>query len=169
MKICPQLNTVLPPNVTHNCHIDAHESFITSNNTLIFTAYNVTTADLSGINGSTNGYVYDCLFYEMDLETGTILFEWSALAHIPINATRNPLGTAGTYEAPFDVFHINSVEPVGDKYWANFRHTWATYLIDTTGAIEFNIQGDTGGDFAPLPAGANFVRSLIMPKCLGMY
>lgn len=156
-KICPTLDIKAPSVVTSECLLDGHESYLTDQGTLIFTAYNITTADLSSIGGAVDGWVYDCLFYEIDIKTEEILFEWSSLEHVPINETQNPLGKAGVETAPFDYFHINSVQPINGGYLINARHTWSAYMLDCTGVIEWTIQGDTGGDFGPLPSGANFV------------
>jgi len=96
-KICPKLDIVAPTSVTSNCLLDGHESYLTENNTIIFTAYNITFADLRPINGSANATIWDGIFYEMDLKTRKIIFEWSARDHIPIAETRNPLGASGTF------------------------------------------------------------------------
>ncbi|KAF6227870.1 hypothetical protein HO133_007598 [Letharia lupina] len=80
--------------------------------------------DLSSIDGSSNGWGFDRLFFELDPKSGDILFRWSALEHVPVNETK--LGFAGrggfNQSVPFDCFHINSVVNIGKQFlwWQHF-------------------------------------------------
>ena len=163
LTVCPQLGLRAPDNATFTCQADFHESFVTDRNTLIVTAYNVTETDLSSIGGPVKGWVFDCLFFELDPKTGDILFRWSALEHVPVNETKLKLAGRGglNQSVPFDWFHINSVENVGSQFLVNSRHLWTTYLISAKGDIEWTFQGDTGGDFGPLPPNGHFVRKRV--------
>lgn len=158
--VCPKLGIVAPENRKYQCEADLHESFITDRGTLIVSAYNATTADLSPIGGPKNGFVFDCLFFELDL-SGKILFKWSALEHVPVSETKLPLGRAGRNQSvPFDYFHVNSIFNVGAGYYLlNSRHCWTTYLVDVQGKIVWTLQGDDGGDFGPLPTNGKFVSA----------
>ena len=160
LNVCPQLGLVTPEDVTYPCQADFHESFITDRDTLLVTAYNATEADLSLIGGPSNGWVFDCLFFELDPKNGDILFRWSALEHIPVNETKSGLAGRGGFNqsVPFDWFHINSVVNIGNQFLVNSRHLWTTYLITAKGDIEWTLQGDTGGDFGALPPNGHFVR-----------
>ena len=162
LTVCPQLGLVTPDGVKHQCEADLHESFVTDRGTLLVTAYNITQADLSSIGGPTNGWIGNSLFYELDPKDGKILFQWSAIDHVPINETKNPLAGRGLNQsAPFDYFHINSVVNIGtDGYLIGSRHFWTTYLLNATGDIEWVLQGDTGGDFGALPENGKFVSLL---------
>lgn len=100
----PIANVTLPGNFvtstgqTFASNIDLHEIFITNRNTLLVTANNVTRHDLSAVAGPTNGWITDCLIYEIDIATNRVLFHWSALDHvdqIPLNASVYPLGSEG--------------------------------------------------------------------------
>ena len=163
LTICPQLGIRAPDNATFDCQADFHESFITDRNTLLVTAYNVTETDLSSIGGPANGWVFDCLFFELDPKTGDILFRWSALEHVPVNETKLKFAGRGglNQSVPFDWFHINSVENIGNRFLVNSRHLWTTYLVSANGDIEWTLQGDTGGDFGALPPAGHFVRKTI--------
>ncbi|TVY62297.1 hypothetical protein LSUE1_G008978, partial [Lachnellula suecica] len=167
-KICPNISIVAPTGTDASCYLDLHESYVTPRGSLLATAYNITTADLSAIGGSIDGWIYDCLFYEIDIKTQDILFQWSAYkAGIPITATRQPLSdqanvtvgnvTAlpGTRGNPFDWFHINAVQSVGEGYLLNSRNTWTTFRLNSTGGILWEFEGDTGGDFS-LPEAGHF-------------
>lgn len=161
-NICPKLGlvkpSVLPPTP---CEADLHESFITDRGTIIVTAVNITQIDLTPVNGPADGWIYDDLFFEIDISTGEILFRWSALEHgIPLNETKvvpgGGTGTGNNQSDPFDWFHMNSVQAVGNGYLANSRHCWTTYMLDHGGNVKWYIDGKTGGDFA-LSEGAQFV------------
>lgn len=153
--VCPQLNLTGASSV---CQADFHESFITSDNTILVTAYNITTADLRSVGGPENGYVIEPLAVEVDIATGKILFTWSPLDHVPINTTHWPLLKTGYSESqPFDWFHMNSIQAFEGYFLINSRHTWTSYLVDRSGKIIWQIDGQNGGDFGSIPAGGNFV------------
>ncbi|KAL8784408.1 MAG: hypothetical protein Q9195_009053 [Heterodermia aff. obscurata] len=157
LTVCPKLGLVTPTNTTYECEADLHESYLTDRNTLLITAYNATPADLRSIGGPEKGWVFDCLFLEINPRDGSVLFRWSALEHVPVSESKQPLRSTGTNQSePFDYFHINSVANVGTNYLVNSRHAWSTYLVSSTGDIVWTIKGDTGGDFGPLPPHGQF-------------
>lgn len=165
--ICPNFGFVDSGGKNVSCQIGFHESYITDRGSIIIQTENITTADLSGIGGAKNASVWDNLVYEIDILTQKVLFRWSMLEHVPVNATQvliNATGDAGaTRLTAFDPFHINSVQPVGCDFLINARHTWSTYLVSPDGTIKWTIQGETGGDFATdFPAAGNFVDT---PSC----
>lgn len=143
-RVCPEVTVITQNNKSFPCYADVHESFITERGSIIITMYNVTTADLSSVNGTKDDWVFDCLFFDIDIKTNKTLFRWSALeAGIPITDSKAPFnGTFGngTHGNPYDWFHINAVQSVGDGYLVNGRHVWTTYKLDSTGKIEWRIQ-----------------------------
>jgi hypothetical protein len=158
MTVCPQLGLVTPDNTKYPCEADFHEAYITDRNTILVSAYNATQTDLTSVGGPKDGWVFDSLFFEIEPESGNILFRWSALEYISINDTKQPLAAAGRNQAqPFDCFHINSVVNIGNEWLVNLRNTWSTYMLTAEGDIIWRIQGDTGGDFGLLPDDARFV------------
>lgn len=167
LTVCPKLGLQTPDNSTYPCEADVHESHITSRGTLLFTAHNVTQADLSSIGGPKNGWVYDCLVYEMEPRTSEVLFRWSALEHVPVNSTLMPSSTGGqSRSVPLNYILINSVVDVGDMYLISGRHTSTVYLVDKkTGDVLWSLNGETGGDFGPLPSEAQFVSNLFITPC----
>ena len=40
-------------------------------------------ADLSAVGGPARGYVYDSIVQEVDVATGSIVFEWHSVGHVP--------------------------------------------------------------------------------------
>ncbi|KAL9086148.1 MAG: hypothetical protein Q9159_004328 [Coniocarpon cinnabarinum] len=158
LVVCPQFNLVTPDNIRYPCEADIHESHVTNRDTIIVSAYNATPTDLSVLDGGPkDGWVFDCLFYELDPRTREVLFRWSALEHVTVEATKYPLrGTGANQSIPFDYFHINSIVLLGDGYLVNSRHTFSVYLISPTGEIEWTLSGEDGGDFGTLPKNGQF-------------
>lgn len=157
-RVCPKVKINLPPGASAECNIDPHESYITPRNTMLVTAYNTTRANLTSVGGPEHAWVLDCLALEVNITSGDVLFSWSALEHVPLNGSHQPIAGAGTNASnPWDFFHINAIQPVGDNYLINSRHFWATYLVSAKGETIWQINGDDGGDFGPLPEGGRFV------------
>jgi hypothetical protein len=156
--ICPNLSLMTTTGLSTGCVLDLHESLVTTRGTILCTAVNVTTADLTSLGGPRVGWVYDTLFLEIDIKTNEVMFLWSPLAAgIPINSTKQVLSSAGTSQSrPFDWFHMNSVTALNNGYLVNSRHTWSAYAVDSSGRVQWTLEGSTGGDFS-LPAVANFV------------
>jgi hypothetical protein len=126
---------------------DLHEFNLTSKGTALITIYTVVKADLSAIGGVKNGYIYDCHVQEVDVRTGRVLLDWSALDHVPIADTHLTLtqdpGHDGTSAGrAFDAYHLNAVEEDGDALLVSSRHTHTIYSIDrTTGAVRWRFGG----------------------------
>lgn len=157
LTVCPKFGLVIPEGKQYPCEADFHESFVTDRNTLLVSAYNATPADLSVIGGPRQGWIFDCIVFEIDPKSQEILFRWSAFEHVPISQTKYPLQGTGNKTVPFDYFHVNSIVYVGESFLVNSRHTWSTYLISAKGEIQWTLQGDTGGDFGSLPDEGRFV------------
>jgi len=112
---------------------DEHEFTITPRNTALITFY------------ERRGDLIDSGLQELDIAAGRVLFEWHALGHIAL---------AESYakrrgKAPFDYFHINSVELGRDgNLLISARNTRAIYEIDRqTGAVIWRLGGKRS-DFA---------------------
>ncbi|GAB1725297.1 hypothetical protein NU195Hw_g4047t1 [Hortaea werneckii] len=146
----------LPPGV-----IDFHEHSMTDENRLLVTAFNNTPANLTSVGGPGDGWVSNSMFFEIDVRTGNITYQWSPLEHIPLNTSNMPVTSymgSGTREAPWDFFHTNSVQAVGTEYFLiSSRHMWSVYLISRhTGEVVSEFNGEKGGEFGPVPVGGNF-------------
>ena len=158
--VCPKLGLRLPEGLSPKptCEGDVHESFITSRGTLLVTAYNITQADLSqNDNGPKDGWIYNPVAVEVDIKTNKVVWQWAANDHVPVTDSHLPrMGTGVNESVPFDYFHMNSIQQVGEDYWINGRLTWATYMVGRDGKIKYTIKGDTGGDFGKLPEDGGF-------------
>lgn len=117
---------------------DLHDFVITAQDTALVTVYTPKQFDIRSFgrkwNDVWNQAVWDCSFQEIDLETGEVTFNWEALAHVNTSATYSTLassGDAGTRTAPFDWFHINSVQKdeLGN-FLVSARNTHAVYYVD---------------------------------------
>ena len=54
---------------------------------VLLTIYDTIPTDLTLIGGPSSGWIYDCIFQEVDIATGELIFEWRASLHYPINST----------------------------------------------------------------------------------
>lgn len=145
--------------------IDLHEIYITPNNTMLVTANNVTTTDLTTLGGLTMGYVVDGLVYEIDIATNEVLFRWSSLEHmssLPLNLSVYPLGAEGfsgtNASVAWGYFHINAVSPLPGPdggYLISSRYLCSAVAINRAGEVLWRLQGRDGGDFS-LGPGTNF-------------
>jgi EmrB/QacA subfamily drug resistance transporter len=96
--------------------------------------------NLSREGGAYNGALIDSAVQEYNLKTGKLLRSWDALKHIPLSDSYATLPTNGF---PWDAYHVNSVQLVGDdSFLVSVRNTWAAYLVDiSTGKIRWTLGG----------------------------
>lgn len=67
---------------TQPCQGDYHESRVTTRGSLLQTGRQLLTHDLRYLGGPKKGYLYDSIFYEVDVPTNKVLFRWSPLDHL---------------------------------------------------------------------------------------
>jgi Arylsulfotransferase (ASST) len=112
-------------------HSDLHEFLITPRDTALLVAYNPVRRDLSSVGVKKTGWVYDSIVQEVDIASGRVLFEWRSLDHVPLaeSVSRRPAKNASR-KAPFDYFHVNSVDPDDDgNLIVSARNTHTIYKI----------------------------------------
>jgi EmrB/QacA subfamily drug resistance transporter len=116
----------------HEFLIDGDHAWVTANKNIPM--------NLSKYGGAYNGALIDSAVQEYDLKTGRLIRSWDALDHIPLSESQASLPTNGF---PWDAYHVNSIEPVGDgTFLVSMRDTWAAYLVDIeTGAIRWTLGG----------------------------
>ena len=143
-----------------NWSIDIHEHQMTPRNTLLVSAYNNTPYDLTSVGGPADGWIVDAMVFELNITTRDVLFSWRAAEHVPLNASHQQIVTESgnaTKAAPWDWFHINAIEALGENYLVNSRHTWTTFLISgKDGSVTWSLEGQSGGSFGPLPSNGTF-------------
>jgi hypothetical protein len=137
-------------------NIDVHEHQMTDRGTMMVTSYNNTQYDLSAMDGPADAWVADGMFFEVDIKTQEVLFEWKALDHLDLHASHYGFHAAGagtSKRVPWDWLHINSVQRVGDDYLISGRHHFAVYLLSgKDGSVIWKLDGVNGGSFGSIPA-----------------
>ncbi|CAM1508984.1 Fc.00g027230.m01.CDS01 [Cosmosporella sp. VM-42] len=128
---------------------------ITAENTALITTYRSIDADLSSVGGPSKGYLLDNIFQEVVISTGQVLFQWSAAANFPVNATSGTLNHCtldldsqfkrcgqDSYSA-FDFYHMNSVEKdhYGNYLVSGRNANTVSYVDGETGKIIWNLGG----------------------------
>ncbi|UNI19309.1 hypothetical protein JDV02_005501 [Purpureocillium takamizusanense] len=122
---------------------DLHDFRLTDDGTALLTVYEVREHDLSSM-GKTTGPIWDCLIQETDVETGKVVFQWRASEHFNISDTHRAIGGEGEPGgAPFDWFHINSIDKdlkgnylISSRYLSNLA-----YIDGKTGALLWTLGG----------------------------
>jgi Arylsulfotransferase (ASST) len=145
---------------TRGARIDPHETTLTPRGTALLIGDRTVQRDLRSVGGPRRGWVEDNVVQEVDVATGRVLFEWSALEHIPLTDSRIGLPADdygdGTRDDPWDFVHANSVTEDGDSLLVSARNTCAIYRIDrTTGEVDWTLGGRSS-DFR-FGGGARFV------------
>ncbi|EFY91694.1 hypothetical protein MAC_02284 [Metarhizium acridum CQMa 102] len=133
---------------------DLHEFRFTPQGTALITVYDVQEVDLSSL-GKNTGPIWDCLIQEIDIETGDLVFEWRASKHLNIADTFRDIGGEGEPGgAPFDWFHINSIDKDAQgNYLISSRYLNSIFYIDgKTGSIIWTMGGK-GNVFKDLSGG----------------
>ncbi len=120
---------------------DLHDLVITPQNTALVLIYNPVIANAAMINRVYDRAVLDAVVQEIDLATGSVLFEWHSLGNLELSESYLPAPprTSDVY----DYVHPNSLALDGDgNIWMSARHTWGVYKIDrVTGALYWRLGG----------------------------
>ncbi|KAF2222166.1 ASST-domain-containing protein [Elsinoe ampelina] len=113
-------------------YADAHELYITPQCTAIFPVYRNSPRNVTLDNVSTE-YVLDSFFQEVDIATNSLIFQWNATEHVPIEDTywnSTILGEGHASNAGFDWFHINSIQKDHrGNYLVSSRHMHTIYYV----------------------------------------
>src|SRR5262249_39231341 len=105
---------------------DLHEFRLTKSGTALITSVAPVTAGLSSVGGPRDRAVLDSVVQEIDVRTGSLLWAWHALGHVPVSASKAK-PQAGQ---PYDYFHINSIQQLPNgNLLISARNTWAVYEI----------------------------------------
>jgi hypothetical protein len=117
--------------------ITQHEALI-SGHKIWVTAVKPVPMDLTPYGGSSNGAILDAAVQEYDLTTGKLLYNWDAAAHIPLSDSYTPMFG----NAPWDPYHINSIQLGPGGFVTTMRNTWAAYNVSTaTGDVTWILGG----------------------------
>ncbi|EXJ93564.1 hypothetical protein A1O1_01956 [Capronia coronata CBS 617.96] len=145
-------------------NFDEHEyNVLDGGKSALFTLYNPEHYDLTEYNvTSGQGWIQNNFFQHIELGTSQLLFEWSAIDHVPLEEsfvlpdTTEVSGNGFTSTSPWDYFHINSVDQNADgDYLVSARHTSTVYKVSgQDGHIIWRLGGKAS-DFSFAP-GLNF-------------
>lgn len=140
----------------HGRAADLHEFRITDDGTALLTIYEVVPADLRAVNATAgaDGWIWDCLIQELHLATQEVLFEWRASEHWDVTASFHDLGPDGGADAPWDYFHINSIDKDDrGNYLVSSRYMHALTYIDGRTGDTLWVLGGARNMFADLSGG----------------
>ncbi|MGH2863967.1 MAG: arylsulfotransferase family protein [Solirubrobacteraceae bacterium] len=121
---------------------DLHDFRLTANNTAVMTVFDPIACNLSSVGGPSGAAVTDASYQEIDLKTGLVRREWSALNHVALSDSYST-ATGSSMAWPFDFFHLNSIEPLANgRSLISARNTSALYELNTqTGQVLTRIGG----------------------------
>ncbi|GAB7366789.1 hypothetical protein MBLNU230_g0740t1 [Neophaeotheca triangularis] len=146
---------------------DLHEFLITPEGTALMTMYEIvpSPSDLSEFrkfdeeknkNDKEPNWIWDCLFQEVDIETGDLIFQWRASEYVNISDTWHNVGQDGNRKDPFDWFHINSVEKDDlGNYLISARYPHSITYIDGKSGEVIWILGGKSNAFMDLSGGSS--------------
>jgi hypothetical protein len=128
---------------------DLHDFQIAPRQIAYLTVYNVMRCDLAPVGGARNGAIVDTAVQAVDMKTGLVRWEWHSLDHVGVSESHAPVPTTA---APWDWFHLNSIDPEPDgNILISGRTTWASYQVrDTSGEIVWRLGG-TKSSFTMAP------------------
>jgi hypothetical protein len=120
---------------------DLHDMTITPQNTALVLIYNPVIVDASSVKGAKKQRVLEPVIQEIDIATGTLLFEWHGLSSIPLDNSYMPAPKTGG--DTYDYVHPNSVAVAQDgNLLLSGRHTWTVYDLDhTSGVLDWRLGG----------------------------
>ncbi|KAF7188024.1 hypothetical protein HII31_10596 [Pseudocercospora fuligena] len=141
---------------------DLHEFLITHEGTALMTMYEITEHDVTTFPGygpdaerpDDPTYIWDCVFQEISIDTGDLIYQWRASEHIDITATYRGIGPGGSRNDPFDWFHLNSIEKdeLGN-YLISARYPHSITYIDGKTSETIWTLGGKLNDFMDLSGG----------------
>ena len=133
----------------------SEHDFVISGGDAWVTAYKDVPMDLSPFGGPVNGTLSDSAVQEYDLKTGKLVKTWDALQHIPL--TQSQTHPAPVPGVAWDAYHINSIQlNGGGSFLTSFRNTWAAYLVNSAGDVEWTLSGNQKISSYKLPSNAQF-------------
>jgi len=119
---------------------DLHDFQILPHDIAFITAYNPIRCNLSSVKGARAGVIVDTAIQEIDMKTGLVRWEWHSLDHVAASESETEAPSEG---APWDWFHLNSIDPEPDgDIFISARSTWAGYQLEGgSGRILWRLGG----------------------------
>jgi arylsulfotransferase ASST len=138
-------HVIRPP---HGELADFHDFYVTPEGTALITIYRRHSGiDLTKRRGPKDGHVISGVAQEIDIKTGSLLWEWDSINHVPLADSHFYLFPGqGTKASPYNYFHINSVSPTFDNsgdVLISGRNTWCIYRVkrNKAGTLVWRLNG----------------------------
>lgn len=121
--------------------VDLHDVLLTPQGTAIFTIYNPIVVDARSVHGARKQRILEPVIQEVDVASGSLLFEWHGTSSIPLSDSYQPVPTKAA--DTFDYVHPNSVAVDTDgNLLVSARHTWTVYKLDrASGVLDWRLGG----------------------------
>jgi hypothetical protein len=110
----------------------------------VFAVYDVIPFDLRDADGPENGWIWDGVFQEVDIETNELLFQWRASEHISLDEReRDREGNGDDEDHPWDFYHINSIDKdhLGNFLVSSRYMNSLAYVDGETGNVIWKLGG----------------------------
>jgi hypothetical protein len=127
---------------------DFHDFYVTPEGTALITIYRKHSGiDLTKHKGPKDGHVISGVAQEIDIKTGSLLWEWDSIDHVPLADSHEYLFSGdGTKARPYNYFHINSFSPTFDNsgdVLISGRNTWCIYRVkrNKAGTLVWRLNG----------------------------
>src|SRR4051812_44966571 len=65
--------------------VDLHEFLLTPRSTALLLVYRIVPRNLTSLGGPAGGTAVDCVVEEIDVSTGSLVFIWHSLDHVPLS------------------------------------------------------------------------------------
>lgn len=128
----------------HGLKVDLHEFHITQDETAVYTVYQVRQVDLSEVGGPVQGWIFDSIFQEVNIETNELLFEWRATDHFTYTESADNRHSDGdSPRHPWDWFHINSIDKDSEgNFLISSRYlNGLAYIHGSSGEVLWQLGG----------------------------
>lgn len=161
MKLNSSYDVVYQVGAANGRVADLHDFTITSEGTALLLVYEETQANLKasgqGATSTMKQAIYDCLFQEVEIETGELKFEWRASEHLHLASSYFPYPSpsqARSEKSPIDWLHLNSVQKDDfGNYLVSARNFHAVLYIDGMTKEIIWTFGGRANDFKDLSGG----------------
>jgi len=122
--------------------VDLHDFQLTPRGTALVTSYFPIRCNLSSVGGPADAGLTDGVLQEIDVKTGLVTYEWTALGHIALSESYVRARYVSVPE-PWDYFHINTINLDKDgSLLISGRNTWAVYELGAgTGQVLWRLGG----------------------------
>ncbi|GAB7366524.1 hypothetical protein MBLNU230_g8514t1 [Neophaeotheca triangularis] len=122
---------------------DLHSFEITVDDTAVFSVYQPIEHDISIADESRDrGWIWDCLFQEVDIDSGDVIFQWRATEHLALSESYEKVNRAVENDR-WDWLHLNSVEKdAAGNFLISSRYLRAIiYISGETGEVLWRLGG----------------------------